>query len=169
MSVCSPPNFNLKQVAPKTVTTGFLAHLLLLLVEHREDIITGKPEASLKCFLDKVKNNLSKVLKQTIVKKGEKLTFILMHNSQYATIINYQTDLHIVGFGVMAKGHFQACAVSHFWALLLPATVVEVTITICFKFLFCNGSKMLGPSYPQMSLRTLQKFFELQRLLPMND
>ena len=55
----------------------------------------------------------------------------------------------------MAKGHFQACAVCHFWALLLPATVVEVTIAICFKFLFCNGSKMLGPSYPQKSLRTL--------------
>ena len=80
MSVCSPSNFNLKQVAPKTETTGFLAHLLSLLVEHREDIITGKPEASLKCFLDKGKN-LSKVLKQMIVKKGEKLTFILMHNS----------------------------------------------------------------------------------------
>ena len=81
MSVCSPSNSNLKQVAPKTETTGFLAHLLSLLVEHREDIITGKPEASLKCFLDKVKNNLSKVLKQMIVKEGEKLTFILTHNS----------------------------------------------------------------------------------------
>ena len=46
MSVCSLPNFNLKQVAPKTGTTGFLAHLLSLLLKHREDIITGKPEAS---------------------------------------------------------------------------------------------------------------------------
>ena len=46
LSVCSPPNFNLKHVAPKMGTTGFLAHLLSLLVKHREDIITGKPEAS---------------------------------------------------------------------------------------------------------------------------
>ena len=45
-SVCSLPNFNLKQVAPKTETTGFLDHLLSLLVKHREDITTGKPEAS---------------------------------------------------------------------------------------------------------------------------
>ena len=81
MSVCSPSNFNLKQVAPKAETTGFLTHLLSLLVEHREDIITGKPEASMKCFLDKAKNNLSKVLKQMIVKKGEKLTLIFTHNS----------------------------------------------------------------------------------------
>ena len=37
-----PPNFTFKQ----TVTTGFLAHLLSLLVERWEDVITGKPEES---------------------------------------------------------------------------------------------------------------------------
>ena len=30
-----------------------------------------------------------------------------------------------------AKGHFQACALSHFGAFLLPAAVVEVAVTIC--------------------------------------
>ena len=30
----------------QTVTTGFLAHLLSLLVKHKEDVITGKPKTS---------------------------------------------------------------------------------------------------------------------------
>ena len=36
----------------QTVTMGFLSHLLSLLIKCREDVITGKPEAS-KTFLIK--------------------------------------------------------------------------------------------------------------------
>ena len=43
--------------------------------------------------------------------------------------------LHVVGFDATAKGHFQACALSHFGAFLLPAAVVEVAVRICLNSL----------------------------------
>ena len=35
----------------------------------------------------------------------------------------------------MAEGDFQACALRHFWAILLPVAVVEVAVAICFRSL----------------------------------
>ena len=32
--------------------------------------------------------------------------------------------MHVIGFCTTAKGYFQACALRHFWAFLLSATVV---------------------------------------------
>ena len=46
----------------------------------------------------------------------------------------------------MAKGHFQACALSHFWAFLLPAVVVEVAVAICLKYLILTSSPGLFPN-----------------------
>ena len=57
-------------------------------------------------------------------------------------MIGFKTGLHVVGFGATTKGHFQACAVRHFWALLLPAVVVEGAVAICFKTLFSRESSL---------------------------
>ena len=40
----------------------------------------------------------------------------------------HKTGLHVVGFGAVEKGHFQACTVHYFWALLLPVAAVDVAI-----------------------------------------
>ena len=56
------------------------------------------------------------------------------------------TGLHFVGLGAMAKGHFQACALSHFWAFLLPAAVVEVAVAICLESLIPTSSPGLFPN-----------------------
>ena len=42
----SPPSVNFKRAAPKQFLWGSPAHSLSLLVKRREDVITGKPEAS---------------------------------------------------------------------------------------------------------------------------
>ncbi|XP_073239921.1 DELTA-alicitoxin-Pse2b-like [Porites lutea] len=50
-----------------------------------------------------------------------------------------------MGFGATAKGHFQACALRHFGAFLLPAAVVEVAVAICLNslFLYKYGSHVI--------------------------
>ena len=58
------------------MTTGFLAHLLSLLVKRREDVITGKPE-TLHTFLIKCKTICDRFKKKKIVKKSEKSSFIV--------------------------------------------------------------------------------------------
>ena len=67
----SPPNFTLKQ----TVTTGFLAHLLSLLVKRWEDVITGKPEVS---------NTKQSMIKTSDCKKLEKSRILFSRSSDYA-------------------------------------------------------------------------------------
>ena len=57
-------------------------------------------------------------------------------------MIGFKTGLHVVGFGATAKGHFQACTVRHFRALLLPAVVVEDAVAIFFKTLFSRESSL---------------------------
>ena len=48
--------------------------------------------------------------------------------------------LHVIGFGATAKSHFQACALRHFGASLLPGAVVEVAVAICLNSLFAHCS-----------------------------
>ena len=67
----SPPNFTLKQ----TVTTGFLAHLLSLLVKRWEDVITGKPEVS---------NTKQSMIQTSDCKKLEKSRILFSRRSDYA-------------------------------------------------------------------------------------
>ena len=64
-------------------------------------------------------------------KNGEKQWWRLRH----------KTDPQVVGFDGTAEGNFQACALRHFWAILLPATVVKVAVAICFKSLLSLVSK----------------------------
>ena len=73
---CRLPDFNVKPSGTQTVTTGFLAHSLSLLVKRREDVITGKPE-TLHTFLIKCKTICDRFLKKKIVKKSEKSSFIV--------------------------------------------------------------------------------------------
>ena len=54
---------------------------------------------------------------------------------------SHKTDPQVVGFDGTAEGNFQACALRHFWAILLPATVVKVAVAICFKSLLSLVSK----------------------------
>ena len=78
----SPPNFTLKQ----TVTTGFLAHLLSLLVKRWEDVITGKPEVS---------NTKQSMIQTSDCKKLEKSRILFSRSSDY---IRHKTGLHVLGF-----------------------------------------------------------------------
>ena len=53
----------------------------------------------------------------------------------YQWRVRHKTDPQVVGFDGTAEGNFQACALPHFWAILLPVAVVEVAVTICFRSL----------------------------------
>ena len=56
------------------MTTGFLAHLLSLLVKRREDVITGKPE-TLHTFLIKCKTICDRFKKKKDCEKKRKVEF----------------------------------------------------------------------------------------------
>ena len=53
----------------------------------------------------------------------------------YQWRVRHKRDPQVVGFDGTAEGNFQACALPHFWAILLPVAVVEVAVTICFRSL----------------------------------
>ena len=106
-------------VVPFLLSWGARLRIEILNRETQGKCINCKAR-SLKCFLDKEKNNLWWVLKPSTVKKK-------------------------VGFGTTAKAHFEACALCHFWASLLPPAVVEVTVVICLKILISAIDNAVKP------------------------
>ena len=59
-------------------------------------------------------------LKKKDCEKKRKVEFY-----SHVVVTTRKTGLHVIGFCTTAKGYFQTRALRHFWAVLLPAAVVE--------------------------------------------